>query len=203
MAKTKPQDRTGKSKKHGKGSQPSGAPKKTKTSPELLLTQATALLQTSQPDEALVCARRALVLLQPTLEPTVASLPALNLLGEINVELGDVEAARENFTLAASLDPEGEIPGTLGGGAEKFLWLAQLCEEGGSESVQWFEKGVMVLRKEIGELEGKGSTPPVIQALEEKKTKLANALCGAVEVYMTDLSYVQNHLFVEVELIIN
>ncbi|XTI88608.1 TPR domain-containing protein [Cenococcum geophilum] len=189
MAKTKPQDRTRKPKRHGKISQSNGAPKKTKASPELLLTQATALLQTSQPNEALICARRALALLQPTPEPTVSSLPAVSLLGEINVELGNVEAARENFTLAASLDPEGEVPGALGGGAEKFLWLAQLCEDGGSESVQWFEKGAMVLRREIGVLEGTGSTPQVSQALEEKKTKLANALCGVVEVYMTDLSW--------------
>ena len=119
------------------------------------------------------------------------------------MELGNVEAARENFTLAASLDPEGEIPGALGGGVEKFLWLAQLCEEGGSESVQWFEKGAMVLRREIGVLEGMGSTPQASQALEEKKTKLANALCGVVEVYMTDLSYVQDQSFLAIELTIN
>lgn len=105
------------------------------------------------------------------------------------MELGDINAARENFTLATALDPEGEISETQGGGAEKFLWLAQLCEEGGMESVGWFEKGAVALRREIGELEGQKTTPQIEQALEEKKIKLANALCAVVEVYMTELSW--------------
>lgn len=186
MAKTKPQDRTGKSKKQNKNN-PVSTPKRSKTSPENLLIQATALLHTGQPEDALPLARRALSLLQPTAEPTVASLRALDLLGEINVELGDVEAARDFFLRAVSLDPEGQVSEDQGGGSEKFLWLAQLCEEGGAQSVGWFEKGATVLRRQIGELEGKKGTDAHI-SLEEKKKKLANALCGVVEVYMTDLS---------------
>ncbi|KAF2866705.1 TPR domain-containing protein [Massariosphaeria phaeospora] len=156
-----------------------------KASPESLVVQATVLLQTSQPEEALVAARRALVLLQPTSEPTIAALPALNLLGEINVELGDPDAAREVFTAAVALDEEG-----INDGAEKFLWLAQLNDEGGAESVRWFEKGVEVLKREIGELEGKiVKKAETTELLEEKRQKMANALCGVAEVYMTDLSW--------------
>jgi tetratricopeptide (TPR) repeat protein len=184
MAKTKPQDRTQKSKKNAKNGAANGTPKKKKTSPEALLIEAAALLQTSQPEEALVQAKRALGLLQPTSEPTTAALPALNLLGEINVELGDPEAAREAFQAAAALDPDGLLDG-----AEKFLWLAQLNEEGGAESVRWFDKGVEVLKREIGELEGRLKKAEVAEALEEKKQKMANALCGIAEVYMTDLSW--------------
>ena len=79
---------------------------------------------------------------------------------------------------------------------EKFLWLAQLSEEGGEESVRWFERGVEVLRREIGDLEErlggvKGvGREEIEEALEEKRRKIAGALCGIVEVYMTDLSYV-------------
>ncbi|KAH7397103.1 hypothetical protein BKA66DRAFT_234722 [Pyrenochaeta sp. MPI-SDFR-AT-0127] len=182
MAKTKPSDR--KAKKSTKNGASNGS-KKPKASPEELLGQAAVLLQTSQPEEALVAARRALNLLQPTSKPTVAALPALNLLGEINVELGDPDAAREAFQAAIVIDPEGAHDG-----AEKFLWLAQLNEEGGAESVRWFEKGVEVLKREIGELEGKlvrkGETE---ELLEEKKQKVANSLCGIAEVYMTDLSW--------------
>ncbi|KAF2463148.1 uncharacterized protein BDR25DRAFT_246320 [Lindgomyces ingoldianus] len=184
MAKTKPQDRSRKSKKHGKNGASNGTPKKPKASPETLLVQAAAFLQTSQPDEALVHVKRALGLLQPTSKPTLAALPALNLLGEINVELGEPDNAREAFLAAVNLDEEG-----MEDGAEKFLWLAQLCEEGGVESVKWFEKGVEVLKREVGELEGKLQKAEVIEVLEEKKIKVANALCGIAEVYMTDLSW--------------
>lgn len=184
MAKTKPQDRLRKA-KDAKNSTSSGTHKKSKTSPETLLVQAATLLQTSQPDEALVAARRALNLLQPSNEPTVAALPALNLLGEINIELGDPQSAREAFLAAIALDTEGILDG-----AEKFLWLAQLNDEGGAESVRWFEKGLGVLKREISELEcSMGMTTGVADALGEKKQKIANALCGVAEVYMTDLSW--------------
>ena len=181
MAKTKPQ---GYKKKARKGAS-SGSSKKSKASPEELLIQAATLLQTSQPEEALVAAKRALILLQPTSTPTIAALPALNLLGEISVELGDPDAAREAFQAAIAVDAEGKYDG-----AEKFLWLAQLNEEGGMESVRWFEKGIEVLKREIGELEGKiVKNSEVEEQLVEKKHKVANSLCGIAEVYMTDLSW--------------
>lgn len=180
MAKTKPSNRAGEKKKSK-----SGDSKKPKASAEELLTQAAVLLQTSQPDEALVAARRALNILQPTSKPTVAALPALNLLGEINIELGDPESAREAFQVAILLDPEG-----VNDGAEKFLWLAQLNEDGGAESVKWFEKGIEVLRREMEQLDGKLVKKAEVEDLmEEKKMKIANSLCGIAEVYMTDLSW--------------
>ncbi|OJD38057.1 tpr domain protein [Diplodia corticola] len=183
----------GKTKPHGnKKSKNSNSNKKPKMTAPQLLAQATALLQTSQADEALVAARRAYALLHPdpeTSAPTAAALPALTLLGEINVELGDVDTARDYFLVAAALDEDGSIPEQAGGGAEKFMWLAQLCEEGGAESVAWFDKGAEVLRREIAELEANQAGPERDVALDEKKRKLANALCGVVEVYMTDLSW--------------
>jgi tetratricopeptide (TPR) repeat protein len=176
MAKTKPQDR--KSKKSAKN----GTSSKPKASPEELLAQAAVLLQTSQPEEALVAARRALNLLQPGSTPSAAALPALNLLGEINVELGDPESAREAFEAAIAIDPQG-----TNDGAEKFLWMAQLNDE---VSVDWFQKGIDVLKTEIGQLEGKlVKKNEVTDLLEEKKQKVANSLCGIAEVYMTDLSW--------------
>jgi tetratricopeptide (TPR) repeat protein len=182
MAKTKPAER--KVKKSAKPGTPKES-KKPKASPDELLIQAATLLHTSQPEEALVAARRALNLLQPgTSKPSVAALPALNLLGEINVELGDPDSAREAFQAAIVIDPEGAHDGS-----EKFLWLAQLNEEGGAESVRWFEKGIEVLKREISELEGKlVKKAEVEELLEEKRQKVANSLCGIAEVYMTDLS---------------
>ncbi len=196
MAKTKPSQKSSKRSKsvlNGTTVPRSNTPKKATVTPSTLLAKATTLLHTSQPDEALTFAQRALGLLQPSSTPTKGALPALNLIGEIFVELGDVDSARERFLKAVELDPEGEVPEAAGGGAEKFLWLAQLCEDGGTESVRWFESGAAVLRREIGALEAVSAAPDLQLVAQEKRRKLANALCGAVEVYMTDLSYVERH----------
>ncbi|OJJ49382.1 hypothetical protein ASPZODRAFT_129831 [Penicilliopsis zonata CBS 506.65] len=153
--------------------------------PATLLEQATVFLQTGQPDAALPLAQQALVL-APANSPH--QLSALNTVAETYVELGDITAAKEHFQRAVDLDPEGTIPESQGGGAEKFLWLAQLSEEGGADSVAWFEKGVSALRHIIQTLEGKTSAGDVALA-DEKKKKMANALCAVSEIYMTDLSW--------------
>lgn len=164
--------------------------------PSDLLAQATNLLQTGQPDAALTPARRALELLQNPHQPSKAPLPALVLLGETYLELGDPASATDVFLKAVELDPDGVVTEDEGGGAEKFFWLAQLCEEGGEESIGWFQKGVDVLERDIGALEPlveesmKEEAVAAKLKLEEKRRKLAAALCGMVEVWMTDLSYV-------------
>jgi len=91
---------------------------------------------------------------------------------------------------AADIDPEGEAPEELGGGPEKFLWLAQLSEEGGLDSVKWYQKGADVLRKEIKKQSREETRSEEQNALlEEQTAKLASALCGIAEIYMTDLSW--------------
>lgn len=162
-------------------------------SPEQLYASALELVEQSQPAEALVAAKK---LWSHVKNGSVTEkLPAATLLGEISIELGAVDSARDYFEQAVQLDPEGKVPEALGGGAEKFLWLAQLCEEGGKQSVGWFEKGAQALHYEIAALENGTGVPPGIDEESlllmrvEKKRKLANALCGIVEVYMTDLSW--------------
>jgi tetratricopeptide (TPR) repeat protein len=158
--------------------------------PADLLEQATALLLQGNIEGAVPVAQRALGAVDVD---SVGALPALNLLGEIHVELGDIEAARTYFQQAAEIDEDGEVEEELGGGAEKYLWLAQLSEEGGRDSVDWFEKGASVLRQQIQKLvdkfNGRKVGPEIEMLLEEKRRKLATALCGIVEVYMTDLSW--------------
>ncbi|BCR82857.1 ACL4 family protein [Aspergillus chevalieri] len=150
--------------------------------PTKLLEQATLLLQTGQADEALSVAQRALEL------ASNSPLSALNTVAEVYIELGEIDVAREHFLRAVELDPNGTIPESQGGGAEKFLWLSQLSEQGGQDSVKWFEKGVSSLRHTIQQLEGTND-PENLATLEEKKRKMANALCGVAEIYMTDLSW--------------
>lgn len=157
--------------------------KMTESSTELL-EKATILLQTGQPDTALPLAQRALEI---AAENSPEALSAINRLGEIYIELGEIDAARNAFLKAVQIDPEGTIPESQGGGAEKFLWLAQLSEQGGMDSVSWYEKGVRTLRHTIQTLE-QSNKPEDAAALDEKRRKLANALCAVVEIYMTDLS---------------
>lgn len=164
---------------------------KSKETPEQLYAAALTLVEQSEPEDALKKAQKLWNEVQN--RGVSEALPALNLLGEICVELGDVDSARTYFEKAVTLDPQGQVPETMGGGAEKFLWLAQLCEEGGKHSVEWFEKGAKALQVEIAALEG-GAAPDLdeeslLMMRVEKKRKLANALCGIVEVYMTDLSW--------------
>lgn len=161
------------------------------SSPEQLYASAVDLLEQSQPEEALTVAKQLWAQVH-TLPPT-EKLGAANLLGEISIELGAIDSAREYFEQAVQFDPEGKVPEALGGGAEKFLWLAQLSTEGGKDSVGWFEKGAKALQYEIDALENghiKGlSDEELLMLRVEKKRKLANALCAVVEIYMTDLSW--------------
>lgn len=196
MARSRPSNpkekpRRAKSKLHRVQASPS---KRHEHTPTELLAEATTFLHTGDPESALPLALRALVLSKSNSSANgnsqavthTPSLSAINLLAEINIELGDPDAARNYFLQAVALDPDLKIPEAEGGGAEKFLWLAQLCEEGGEESVRWFERGAEVLRRDIASAEEEGMTGDV----EDKKRKLVGALCGIVEVYMTDLSYV-------------
>ncbi|PYH99116.1 hypothetical protein BO71DRAFT_369867 [Aspergillus ellipticus CBS 707.79] len=153
--------------------------------PSKILEQATIQLQTGQPDAALSLAQQVLNN-APANSPT--QLLALNTVGEIYVEVGEIDIARQHFMRAVELDSDGTIPESQGGGAGKFLWLAQLSELGGRDSVQWFEKGVSSLRHTIKQLE-QNPGPEEAIVLVEKKHKMANALCGVAEIYMTDLSW--------------
>lgn len=187
MAKTKPSDKKPQKEKSGLNrvsASPSSVPT---ASPYVLLAEAAYTLQQGDIEGSVPKAKRALSLLNPESED---ALPALNLLGEIHVELGDVASAREYFLKAAAIDEDGSVSEDVGGGAEKFLWLAQLSEEGGQDSVDWFEKGALSLRVQIQALLDMPKRDADSEAtLLEKRRKLAVALCGVVEVYMTDLSW--------------
>jgi tetratricopeptide (TPR) repeat protein len=190
MAKTKPNNRKAKKRDKSVLNKVAASPSKISTppaSPYTLLAEASSFLQQGNIEEAVKPAQRALGLVDAESEE---ALPALNLLGEIHIELGDIETARQYFLQAASIDEDGTAGEDIGGGAEKFLWLAQLSEDGGQDSVDWFERGATSLRTQIQALLDRKRTNAEIEAmLLEKRRKLAVALCGVVEVYMTDLSW--------------
>jgi hypothetical protein len=186
------------------------SPRKPQRPIEDLLTEAAELLEQAQPDLALPLAEEALQRLEAERsqsdeeqdidellslaaqgKPTLPS--ALALTAEISVNLGEVEPARRYFLRATQLDGDGALIS-----AEPWLWLAQLCEEGGRESIGYYEQACEVLRNEIEVLEEAVNEMQSSQAdggpesnnvLDEKKAKLADALCAMAEVYMTDLSW--------------
>ncbi|KAL6869147.1 hypothetical protein ACO1O0_000470 [Amphichorda felina] len=153
-----------------------------------LLSDAETQFAVGNLDEAISLGHQAL---ESTGEGGDFELRSLNLLGMLHVEAGDVDEARGYFERAVKLDEDGTVDEKLGGGPEKFLFLAQLSEEGGKDSVRWFERGAASLRKQIQALsEAPGArTPEQAAVLDERQQKLGGVLCAVVEVYMTDLSW--------------
>lgn len=151
---------------------PEPVPEPSPTVPDLIASATSLLHDQNDAPEAL-----ALVTLALTLVPT--SLPALELLAEIHIELGNEDTARAIFEKAVELDPQGARSGP-----EKFLWLAQLGH-GGEDMVRWYVRGVEVLRRWI-QIRDTGEVP---EKADERglDAKLCSALCAMTEIYMTDL----------------
>ncbi|PHH69670.1 hypothetical protein CDD80_6571 [Ophiocordyceps camponoti-rufipedis] len=161
--------------------------KKKEPGPSSMLADAETQLGAGNIDEAIALATKAL---EVTGSGGDFELPALNLLGVLHVENGDEDEARGYLERAVGLDEEGLVDEKIGGGPEKFLFLAQLSEEGGIDSVRWFERGASALRKQIQALSATASRTAKQQAdLEEKQQQLGGVLCAVAEVYMTDLSW--------------
>ncbi|KAI1467328.1 TPR domain-containing protein [Daldinia caldariorum] len=155
--------------------------------PEILVKAAEYQLQAGNVQDALTLAEKAL---EQSPAGSDDELSALNLLGQISLEAGEFEAARAYFLRAVAIDGDGTKDEATGGGPEKFLCLAQLSEEGGKDSVTWFERGAAALRKQIQTLEdARRRTDEQTMQLDELKKKLAMTLCSVAEVYMTDLSW--------------
>ncbi|KAL2212243.1 TPR-like protein [Sarocladium strictum] len=151
------------------------------------LTDAETQLTVGNIDEAISLADQALETTGPGGD---FELRALNLMGVLHVESGDVEEAREYFQRAIKLDEDGTVDEKIGGGPEKFLFLAQLSEDGGQDSVKWFDRGAAALRKQIQLFADIPNRTPEQQAnYEERQMKLGEVLCAVAEVYMTDLSW--------------
>lgn len=152
-----------------------------------LLADAETQLNVGNLDDAISLANQAL---DTTGAGGDFELRSLNLLGVLHVESGDIEEACEYFLRAVKMDEEGTVDDKVGGGPEKFLFLAQLSEDGGQDSVQWFERGAAALRKQIQVLADlPKKTPEQQTSHDEKQQKLGEVLCAVAEVYMTDLSW--------------
>lgn len=186
MAKTKPRTRPLKSRDKDvlHTTDRSLKPKQPQKPIPELLAEAATLLQRSQPELALPLAEKAVRRLESQTTTPINPAAAICLLAEIQLELGDVDTARTNFTRAVDVDPIGSYIG-----ADALLWLAQLCEDGGRHSIELFERANDIIRERINDLESKIKRTAEQQAeLLDLKRKLSDALCSMAEIYMTDLS---------------
>lgn len=166
---------------------PSRPENKKAQTPASLLVDAETQLEVGNLDAAIALASKGL---EATGSGGDFELRALNLLGTLLVESGEIEQGRTYFERAVKLDEDGMMDEKIGGGPDKFLFLAQMSEEGGQDSVNWFERGASTLRKQIQNLTDLPSRTPEQQAsLDEKQQKLGEVLCAVAEVYMTDLSW--------------
>ncbi|KAF1738872.1 putative assembly chaperone of rpl4 [Beauveria bassiana] len=166
---------------------PSRPEKKEKPSAGALLDDAETLFEVGNIEEAISLADKALA---TTGEGGDFELRAVNLLALLHIEDGEVEEARSFFQRAANIDKNGEMDEKVGGGPEKFLFLAELSEEGGQDTVEWFDRGATALRKQIQNLDSiSNKTPEQQAAYDDKQKKLGGVLCAVAEVYMTDLSW--------------
>lgn len=102
--------------------------------------------------------------------------PSYELLGEIFAEQDQQSNARIAFSKAIELDATPDDATT---GFEKYLWMGQLCEEGGEASLAYYKTGVKRLIGMIAQT--KEESQPVIRA------RLASAYSAMAELFMTDL----------------
>ncbi len=154
--------------------------------PEQVYSRASDLFLQLQIDKALPIAQKALdIFLKAYPNNPRASYPALLLLGQIYLALGDVDLSRDHYLKATEVDPDGTETG-----AAPFLWSAQLSEVGGEESIRWFEKACTILRRALRDLEEQPGNEEVENSIIETRRQLGETLCSMTEVYMTDLSYV-------------
>lgn len=148
----------------------------TEVSLEDILTQGRQLLDVAESQQC-IDLLAPIALDQPD-QPEL--LPLYQMLGEAFLEVGNPKDAYELLMVCANFDPQGEE-----GGFEKFLWLGQLT--GGREGESWYEKGINGLKSNISKLTEAIKTPKTAEELKLQKQKLCEALCGIVEIWMTDL----------------
>jgi len=107
------------------------------------------------------------------LEIDGANVEVLEQTGFVQVELGNLWAAKEHYLKAVELQPES--------GFEKYMCLGQLSGE--MDAIQCFQRGVELMEKQKKTL-GLGSDEAKILS-----NKIAAALCSMTEIYLTDCCF--------------
>ncbi|XP_038125408.1 probable assembly chaperone of rpl4 [Cyprinodon tularosa] len=118
---------------------------------------------------------------QRALDVDSNNLQALDLLGNICSELGDMEKAKSVFLRAIDLSPDV--------GHSKYMYLGQIHT--GLEAVDYYTSGIQVLLSALGKQDAMaqdGATGTTEEKDEVPSTKdVSVAYCSLAEIYLTDL----------------
>eukprot|EP01089_Gocevia_fonbrunei_P014528 TRINITY_DN3995_c0_g1_i1.p1 TRINITY_DN3995_c0_g1~~TRINITY_DN3995_c0_g1_i1.p1 ORF type:complete len:321 (+),score=87.44 TRINITY_DN3995_c0_g1_i1:47-1009(+) len=102
---------------------------------------------------------------------------ALDGLGLLLMEMGDLETAKNTFMKSIKLEPNS--------GFDKYMNLGQLLAE--KEAIECFKKGVQLL--EIERAAKVASNGQESDEVLELNRQISTAYCAVVEIYLTDLCY--------------
>ncbi|XP_038078464.1 probable assembly chaperone of rpl4 [Patiria miniata] len=150
----------------------------TKYSVQQLLGQATDCMDTFNYELAQKFLQRAL-----EMEPD--NLRVLEVTGNLLVEVGELEKAKQCMGRAITLSPEA--------GHSKYLYMGQLFE--GEEAVQYLVKGIELMKKEK---EKQDKQPEAACADNNSSTDrvtdgdIARAYCSMAEIYLTDSCFAED-----------
>jgi len=140
------------------------------------LDRASAHLDMYNYDEAFKCCALCLDLEKD-------NVPALEMMGQILSEKGNVMAARKKFQRAVELSPHE--------GYAKYMSLAQIYE--GDESVKYFTKGILLMEREKERLikgeavESPDAPTSTVDQLGELQSDICKGHLSVAEIYLTDL----------------
>ena len=94
--------------------------------------------------------------------------------GNVYAEIGDIENAKKRFNEAVRIQPET--------GHVKYLYLGQLTE--GREAVQYYEKGVDLMKSELEFQKNNQNSEENLKVLTN--SDVASVYCSLAELFMTD-----------------
>ncbi|KAM9308102.1 uncharacterized protein PAF06_012247 [Gastrophryne carolinensis] len=105
------------------------------------------------------------------------NLDTLDMMGNICMELGDADKAKQVFLRAVELSPDK--------GHAKYMYLGQIhCKE---EALQYFQKGVELMMQVYRDQPQMGGAASWPEQVEVTTKDISTAYCSIAEIYLTDL----------------
>ncbi|XP_053569991.1 uncharacterized protein LOC128660260 [Bombina bombina] len=114
---------------------------------------------------------------QRALDMEPNNLEILDMMGNICMELGNIEKAKQVFLKAVELSPDK--------GHAKYMYLGQIhCKE---ESLQYFSKGIEVMISAFQIQPQAAGAARLPEEIEVTTKDISTAFCSVAEIYFTDL----------------
>ena len=99
---------------------------------------------------------------------------ALETSASLLLEMGNMDAARQCFGRAISVQPDS--------GHEKYMCMGQLLT--GMDAIKCFQKGIELMQKLLAESENAAAEKPDVDTKD-----IARAYCNVAEIYLTDACF--------------